>query len=57
MTTHSKGSYVAHRTGRFKLTPQEIAARTRIAKACKEYCEGDFPNGAVIHFDGGGNPV
>ena len=51
MVTHPKGSYVAFRTGRYKLTLKEIAFRMRVAEECKKFCEEPFPNGAVISFD------
>jgi hypothetical protein len=57
MVTHSKGSYVAFRTGRYKLTSKEIAFRMRVAEECKKFCEEPFPNGAVISFDQYGDPL
>lgn len=35
----------AYRSGRYKLTTREIAARKRIATALKEYCDQPFGKG------------
>jgi hypothetical protein len=48
MTTHSKGKYIAYRSGRNNPTKRELAARKRVAEELKVFCEDPFPNGAVI---------
>ena len=53
MATHSKGSYVAYRSGRNALTSRELAARKRIAEECEKFCNEPFPNGAeIIEWNG-----
>ena len=53
MTTHSKGSYVAYRSGRNALTYKQKVFRERMkaVEESKRYCEEPFPNGACIQLD------
>jgi hypothetical protein len=57
MTTHSKGSYVAFRSGRNAPTRKELARRKYIAEECRKFCDEPFPNGAVVERDKAGNDV
>ena len=50
MTTHSKGSYVAYRSGRNAPTHRQ---KMWIARQLKQFCEEPFPNGAEIRVDEG----
>jgi hypothetical protein len=50
MTTHSKGTYVAYRSGRNAPTQREIAARARVAQLCKEFCDSPFADGCEVRY-------
>jgi hypothetical protein len=50
MTMHSKGKYVAFRSGRDAPTRREIVARARIARLCKEYCDSPFADGCEVRY-------
>ena len=50
MTTHSKGNYVAYRTGRNAPTERERVARARVAKACEEFCNSPHGAGCQIVY-------
>ena len=51
MTTHSKGSYVAFRSGRNAPSKRELVARQRVAEACREYCNEPFPEkGELLRY-------
>lgn len=50
MTTHSKGNYVAYRTGRNALTERERVARARVARACEEFCNSPHGTGCQIVY-------
>ena len=50
MTTHSKGKYVAYRSGRNAPTQREIAARARVAQLCKECCDAPFADGCEVRY-------
>ena len=52
MTTHSKGSYVAYRSGRNAPTARQ---KQWLARELVRFCEEPFPNGAIITHDRYGN--
>jgi hypothetical protein len=48
MATHSKGSYVAFRSGRNAPTRKELARRKYLSEEMEKFCDAPFPHDQVI---------